>query len=112
MQFEVLRADDTLVEVALSGRLDLDGVQAIQDRFTFAIAPGGVPALVDLAGVEFLASLGIGMFVSVAHSLKAHGAPLVLFGARPMVHKTLTAAGVHHIVAMAGTRDEALQRLA
>ncbi|MBL8755593.1 MAG: STAS domain-containing protein [Planctomycetes bacterium] len=105
-------ATDSVTEVVLSGRLDLDGVQAVQDRFTFAIAPRGVPALVDLAGVEFLASLGIGMFVSVAHALKAHKAPLVLFGARPMVHKTLTAAGVHNVLVLAGTRDEAMQRLA
>lgn len=112
MQFHVIRADDTATEVAFAGRLDAEAVAAVQDRFTFATAPRGVPVLVDLGGVEFLASLGIGMFVSVARAMKAHHAPLILFGARTMVQATLTAAGVHHLLALVATRDEAVQRLA
>ncbi len=109
MQLQVLRADDTLTHVALTGRLDLAGVQAVQDRFVFAIAPRRKPAIVDLTEVTFLASMGMGMLVSVAKALKPHGARLVLCGPVEMVHKTLVAAGMQHITTIVDTLEEALQ---
>ncbi|MFY9344700.1 MAG: STAS domain-containing protein [Planctomycetota bacterium] len=112
MQFQLIRADDSVTVVALAGRLDVDGVQRLQDQFTFAIVPRGKPTVVDLTGVEFLASLGIGMLVSVARALKAQQAPLVVFGASPMVKKTITSSGVDRVIPVMGTLDEAMKLFA
>lgn len=110
-QFELVRADDTVTHVALSGRLDVDGVQAVSDKFVFATAPRGTATLVDLSQVAFLASLGISMLLTVAHALRPRGAKMVLCAPNQMVHKTLTAAGIHQLMPIVATVDEGMQQL-
>lgn len=109
MQLEILRSDDHLTHVALRGRLDLEGVQSIQNQFVFATAPRRKPTIVDLAQVTFLASLAIGMLVSVGKTLKGHGAPIVLCAPSAMVGKTLRAAGIDHLMPIVASPEEALQ---
>ncbi len=111
MQLEILRTDDTVTHVALSGRLDVEGVQAVSDQFVFATAPRGTATLVDLSKVAFLASLGISMLLSVAHALRPRGAKMVLCAPNQMVHKTLTAAGIDRLMPIVATVDEGMLHL-
>jgi anti-anti-sigma factor len=49
---------------------------------------------VDISALEFIASLGMGMFISCARSLKRHGAGMVLLNPQPEVEEVLKAVGV------------------
>lgn len=109
MQLEILRADDAVTHVSLIGRLDMEGVQAIGDRFVFATAPRRKPTIVDLSQVTFMASMGMSLLVGVAKALKPHGARLVVCGAITLVHDALRAAGMHHVMTIVATPEEALQ---
>lgn len=98
--------DATLV--ALSGRLDTAGVSAIETRFTASIVPKGKPTVVDLTGVEFLASLGIRLLLSTARALAGKGARLALFGASPHVVEVIEMTSLQEIIPLADTQAEAL----
>ena len=111
MQIQILRSDDAVTHVALSGRLDVDGVQEVSDQFVFATAPRGIATVVDLSQVAFVASLGISMLISVAHALRPRGARMVLCGANQMVHKTLAAAGIPRLMPIVPTVEDALHEL-
>ena len=109
MQLQILRSDDAVTHVALAGRLDIAGAQDVQDRFTFAIAPRHKPTIVDLSQVTFLASMGMALLVSVAKALRPAGVPLILCGPIDLVHRSLVAAGMQHLMTIVATPDEAMR---
>lgn len=111
MQLTILRDDDSITHVAIVGRLDIAGVNAIADQFTFNTTPQRKSTLVDVSQVTFIASLGIGMLVSAAKALHRHGARMVLVGPKGLVLQTLESAGIDHVIAIAPTQDEALKML-
>ena len=101
------------VKVAmLKGRMDSAGVDSIELRFTASIVPEGKDTLVDLSEVEFLASLGVRLFISTARALSARGGRLVMFGATPAVTDTIEIMGFDDIVPLAASQAEALAQLA
>ena len=59
MEIILIPAENDLTHVALSGRLDLDGVKEIEMEFTATVTNPGKPTLVDLSQVTFIASLGM-----------------------------------------------------
>lgn len=95
-------------KIALSGRLDSEGVDIIETRFSAAIVPAGKNAVVDMTEVAFLASLGIRMFISTTRALSWKGAKLALFGASPAVMEIIETMGLDDIVPVAPSESEAI----
>ena len=103
---------DSYKKVALSGRLDTVGVEAIETRFASGVVAAGRSTLVDLTEVEFLASLGVRMLISTARALSTKGGRLVMFNASPAVADTIEVMGFEDIVPLAASESEAIALLA
>ena len=69
--------------------MDTEGIERISLQFTVAATSGGSGVVVDLTGVDFLASLGVGTLVSVARSVQNRKGRLALCGANRQVMSTL-----------------------
>lgn len=102
---------ERLVKITLSGRLDTQGVDRVETKFISAIVPGSNNAVIDLSGVDFVASMGIRMLVSVARSLKTRQAQMVIVGTMPQVAEVFEAVSLHKIIVMRPTEIEALEAL-
>ncbi len=98
--------------VRLSGRLDAAGADQIGVRFSAVVASAGRPALIDLADVSFIASLGIRLLISTARSMASKGQPMVLFGANDLVRGVLDDVALDQIIPVVGTEAEAVATLA
>jgi anti-anti-sigma factor len=98
MSLRVIESGPDLTVVAIDGRLDALAVGELRPRFLEITAGRAQPVLVDIAGVTFLASLGIWMFVEAAKALQPHGAKLVLLAPNPLVEKTFRASGFTQMV--------------
>lgn len=107
----VIRADETLTHVALVGRLDVQGVNRVQDQFVFNTTTRRRATLVDLSEVSFIASLGMGMLVGAAKALQRQGARMVLVHPRELVQRALEAAGIQQVIPIAQGEEEALALL-
>jgi anti-anti-sigma factor len=107
MELEISDLED-VTKVSLQGRLDTAGVSQIESRFAAVIVPKGKPAVVDLSGVAFLASLGVRMLISTSRALAGRGAKLAIFGANAAVMEIIEITSLHEIVAVAGTEAEAV----
>jgi anti-anti-sigma factor len=107
-ELTVIEHSDTLTHVALDGRLDAAGVGRVELRFTSHVAARRKPTIVDVSSVEFIASLGIGMLISTARTLAAHGVTIVLLSPQREVAKMLRASSIDTIIPFADSRDEAL----
>jgi len=93
MEMKTIKSDGDYTHVALSGRLDVDGVQEIELKFAGMVAARGKPSIVDLTECSFLASMGMRMLLSSAKALRAKGAKLVLYNPQPVVLEALQTAG-------------------
>lgn len=94
--------------VTLAGRLDIAGAAEIETSFS-ALASHTRATLVDMAGVTFLASIGIRLILATAKSLRKHGGKMVLFGCDPQVERVLLTTGVNELTDIVATRDDALR---
>lgn len=100
MQMTVTDLDSGIRRIALTGRLDVTGVDAVETRFTASTVPFDGPVEVDMSGVEFVASLGIRMFVSVGRALARKGRKLVLVDCQPQVAEVLEMSALDDILTM------------
>ena len=111
MHFDVVRADDNVTHVILVGRLDSAGVDGIADRLTAQIVARRKPAILDFDQVDFVASIGMGMLLTIAKSLNRFGTRMVLLRPRSTVRESLNLAGFHRVILMAEDETSALELL-
>ena len=108
MDMQIDPLDGGITAVRLNGRLDLAGADAIGLRFTAATASAAQPTVVDLAGVEFIASMGMRLLISSARGLGAKGRRMALFGAQPLVQAVFDDAALDQLMPVCATEAEAI----
>jgi len=84
--------------VRLTGRLDLKGTQAVEPQFTAQVGALKQSVIVDMAGVDYIASVGIRLLISNVKPLVAAGAIMVILKPQKMVEDVLKLAGVDSVV--------------
>ena len=100
-----------VVVVAISGDLDMATAPEVADAIRSAVEHGPAALIVDLSRVQFLASAGINLLISVHRDLL----PSKRFGVvadGPATSRPLTVIGVDTILAVYRTLDEALNHIA
>jgi anti-sigma B factor antagonist len=109
MQIETLAPG--VVKLVLTGRLDVAGAGKIDLQFnTIAGSHRGV--IVDMAGVEFLSSIGIRVLVLGAKTMHRRGGKLVLLAPQPEVMKVLEVVGILDLLPVAASAEEAKATMA
>ena len=98
MELRVIERDDDLTQVALVGRLDIAGVQRVDARFHEAVVARDRSAIIDLTELEFIVSLGIGMLLRCARSLRAGGKSMVLVNPQDLVVKSLQVTSLDSVI--------------
>ena len=109
MKLTILERDDEITHVALAGRLDTTGAEEINQSLSEATAGKNRPAIVDLSGVEFMASRGIAILFANSKKLKQAGHKLVLLNPQEMVEGVVTATKMDKAMPIAHDLDEAVQ---
>jgi anti-anti-sigma factor len=112
MLLETTERTDGITQVGLVGRLDVTGLHQVDIKFHSATAARLQPAIVELSGLDYIASLGMGMIISCAQSLKRKGYPMVLVGAHDDVDTALRRAGIDQAIPMVPDVDQALRVIA
>lgn len=98
--------------IRLNGRLDLKGSGEIDLRFTSLTTTDGSDILVDMNGVEFIASIGMRLLLSCAKAKITRGGRMALFGLQPMVREALETAGIDSLIPLFADEPAALAGLA
>ena len=94
-------ASDNLRIIRLAGRLDIQGVNAVDNRFAFLAASQKHGIIVDLTSLDFIASIGVRSLVSNAKAQQQRGGRLALFvGNNAPVIKVLTTTGIDKLIPM------------
>jgi anti-anti-sigma factor len=98
---------DGVRKIDLAGRLDVEGANTIDLRLTSLTSTSKTLVVVDLSGVEFLASLGIATLVRCARATRQRQGHFVLFNARPNVAQVLVSTRMDHLLPMYADLEQA-----
>lgn len=92
-RFEARRSDDTVV-AAISGELDMAATFRLEPELERVTQEPGVRSLViDLAGVDFIDSAGLGLLLATHERLRAAHVRLELANPSPSVRRMLQLTG-------------------
>jgi anti-anti-sigma factor len=111
MPLSIIRRDDELTHVALSGQLDSQGVAAVETEFHQAVDEHHQSTVVDLSAVEYVMSAGLNMITRAAANLKHEGKKLVLLSPPPLILQAIHNVALDKLTPLAETLDDALQLL-
>jgi anti-sigma B factor antagonist len=100
---------EEIARVKLRGRLDSPGVDQIASKFTASVVPDGRNTVVDLSEVNFIASMGLRLFISIAKSLKRQNARLILFAPQTQVSEVFNTVLLHDLVPIVADEAEAVR---
>lgn len=96
MQIAINESGPT-VTVVLTGRLDISGADVV--ALPLATLSGAKDSLVvDMAGVSFIASIGLRHLVSAAKAIGRRGGTLVLINPNPAVVEVITTSGLNDLL--------------
>lgn len=103
---------DGLTKISLSGRLDMQGAQAVEQPLNTLINDQGGKLIVDISNVSFLASLGLRCLLTAAKTASKKGGKVVLTCPQANVAEVLKVSGIYQIIKVFNSNDEAISALA
>ena len=108
MELTVLEAHSSVAHVKLDGRMDPHGSHQIRAGLRGATVEAKGSAVVDLSGVTFITSVGIGMLVDCSETMRRAGRRLIMVGASGNVDNVLKKTGIYNIITSASTVEDAI----
>ena len=98
MELHYSEVENNIRLLKLIGRLDIGGVDAIEPKFSEYSSGENSRVIVDLADVEFLASIGIRLLTLSAKSIASRGGRMVLLNPTSDVKDVLDITGVPAVI--------------
>jgi anti-sigma B factor antagonist len=98
---------DNCAVLAVTGELDVATAPQLRQEAVRLANSGSTHLVIDLSGVDFLDSTGLGVIVGVLKRLRTHGGELAVAGAENHVRKVFDITRISDIVAMYDTADDA-----
>ena len=96
LQISVARNEDVTI-VTMRGDADLAAADVLSNALLPIAASRPAYVMVDLAGLTFISSLGIGQLVSLRRGLAAHGGKVTIAAPQPRVMQALKHAQVESL---------------
>lgn len=98
MNIDAEALDGGIWKINLSGRMDVQGTQEIDIKFSGMTSGQRNAIVVDMSGVDFLASIGIRSLLLNAKAVGQRGGKMVLLNPDAGVTKVLQTAGIDTLV--------------
>jgi anti-anti-sigma factor len=100
MPYNVTHLAGDVVCIAVRGRLDIEGTQAVEPGFSYLATVKAELIVIDLGDLDFLASIGIRLILTAARAQAARGGRMVLAAPQARVRKVLVNAGVDQLISV------------
>jgi anti-anti-sigma factor len=106
MQITISNDTGPTAKVALVGKLDIAGAEVVALPLA-TLAGGKTGVIVDLAGVTFVASIGLRHLVLASKAVSRRGGKLVLVNPTDLVRDALVTSGLADMMPIVATESEA-----
>lgn len=109
----VRQVDPDITVFVISGRLGLGNtLYSIESAIRKLIDEGSRKLVIDLAGLDYIDSAGIGMLIGCNGHMEQNGGRVRIAGARGVVQKSFQIARIGAIVALDPDAESACSRIA
>jgi anti-sigma B factor antagonist len=98
MELQYSEIENNIRLIKLIGRLDIVGVGAVETEFSAHCSGENPRVLVDLSGVDFLASIGIRLLTLNAKSIASRNGRMVLLKPGPDIRDVLEITGISAMI--------------
>lgn len=109
MQMTEEELDGGILKVTLDGAFDIEGAGAVDMRFSI-ISGARDRVIVDMSGVDFLASIGVRVLVKTAKGVGRRGG-LALYGVQEAPRKVLASTGADTLMHVVDSEEAAIDAL-
>jgi anti-anti-sigma factor len=106
MQITVTDLGNEIKKIALVGKLDIAGAQKVELPMA-TVSGSKCNVLVDMMGVDFMASIGLRHLVIAAKAVARNSRKLILLNPNPLVTEVLTTSGLQDMLPIVRSEDEA-----
>lgn len=100
MELEYSELEDNIRMIKLTGQLDIMGTNAVDIKFAGYCSGEKPRVIVNLSGVNYIASIGIRLLTSNAKSIFTRGGKMVLLNPNEDVKNVLEMTGIPGIIPM------------
>ena len=107
MPITIQEQPNGITRVTLTGRLDIAGAAAIEVPLNL-VAGSKRAVIVDVSGLEFVASMGLRSLVLTAKAVLAKQGRIVLLNPIPAVAEVITTSGVDELMPICTDEEEAV----
>ena len=107
MELQYNELNNNIRSIKLIGRLDIIGTGTIETKFAGYCSGDNVRVIVDLAQVDFLASIGIRLLMLTAKSLSSRGGKMVILNPIQEVQSVLEVTGIPAIIPIYSSTESA-----
>jgi anti-anti-sigma factor len=111
MKITITEFGDVATKITLMGKLDIAGAESV-DLPLATVAGTRRNIVIDMVGVDFIASIGIRHLVMAAKAVARASGKLVLLDPSPLVTDVLVTAGLDDFLPIVRSEDEARAVLA
>ena len=94
--------------LAVSGEVDVATVPRLREQLHGLVAEGNTRIVVDLDGVDFLDSTGLGVLVGALKRVRSSDGELSLVCTQPRIRKVFEVTGLTKVFTLYDTVDEAV----
>ena len=101
--------DPALALFRLKGHLDAQTVGELEQRFEEQVRGSRVRWIVDLSGLEYISSAGLGSFVGALSELRAQEGDIFFIGLTPKMEKIFKVLGFTRIFRIFPSEGEAVR---
>jgi anti-anti-sigma factor len=109
MAVETKQLESGFAVVTVSGRLALGGeTEKFNAAVNTLLQKAQKKFILDISGLDYVDSSGVGMLVSCLTNVKKAGGELRLVGANPRIKRILSMTGVDNLMPMFSTLNEAI----
>ena len=102
------RQEGARTVISVSGEIDVYTAPSLRERLNELVASGHYDLVVDMEGVEFLDSTGLGVLVGGLKRVRSHDGTLRLVCAQEKILKVFRITGLTKVFPIHGTLQEAL----
>lgn len=108
MDIQVQRPEPGITLINLSGRFDAEGSAGIRTQFIGALENKDRLIIVEMSGVDMLASSGIRLLLAGAKQTASYGGKLVVAAAQGQVEYPMIVSGVDTVIKLYRTVEKAM----
>jgi anti-sigma B factor antagonist len=96
----------------INGEVDASSSIELDNAMKEALGSGNSKIMIDCADLEYISSAGLGVFMSYLEEIKNNEISLVIFGLQPKVAHVFEILGLHQLLEIRTSREEAEAYLA